>query len=61
KNQGITFIKPSEKQYAEWKSIALRGNKELVKTGSNSKEMYELVQKLIADYQKNNIKVTVLN
>lgn len=61
KNQGITFIKPSEKQYAEWKSIALRGNKELVETGSNSKEMYELVQKLIADYQKNNSKVTVLN
>ena len=61
KNQGITFIKPSERQYTEWKSIALHGNKQLVKSGNNSKEMYELVQKLIADYQKNNIKVTVLN
>lgn len=61
KNQGIIFIKPNEKQYTEWKNIALRGNKELVENGNNSKKMYDLVQKLIADYKKNSIKATVLN
>lgn len=61
KNQGINFIKPDKKQYAEWKSIALNGNKKLIKKGYNSKKMYNLVQKHIADYQKNNVKITLLN
>jgi TRAP-type C4-dicarboxylate transport system substrate-binding protein len=57
KNQGINFIKPSKTQYAEWKNIALNGNKRLIEVGNNSKKMYELLQKLIATYQKNNINV----
>lgn len=52
KNQGIKFIKPSKEQHAEWKSIALKGNETLIKSGYNSKEMYKLVKKHIADYQK---------
>ena len=53
KNQGINFITPSKEQYSEWKSIALKGNENLIKSGYNSKEMYKLVKKHIADYQKN--------
>ncbi len=60
KNQGINFIKPTKKQYEEWKSIALKGNKKLIEKGYNSKKMYNLVQKHIADYKKNNLKVTRL-
>lgn len=61
KNQGINFIKPSKEQHAEWKEIAFKGNKILVTNGYNSKKMYDLVQKHIADYQKKNIKVSKLN
>lgn len=60
KSQGINFIKPTKEQYAEWKNIALKGNKELVKNGYNSQGMYDLVKKHIADYQKK-IKLTKLN
>lgn len=60
KSQGISFIKPTKEQYAEWKNIALKGNKELVETGYNSQGMYNLAKKHIADYQKK-IKLTKLN
>lgn len=52
KNQGIKFIKPSKEQHTEWKNIALKGNENLIKSGYNSKKMYKLVKKHIADYQK---------
>lgn len=51
KNQGIKFIKPSDKQLGEWKSIALKANQRLVKNGFNSKKMYNLIQKHIADFR----------
>ena len=49
KNQGIKFIKPNQEQYTEWKSLAMQANKQLVTNGVNSKEMFTLVSKLIAD------------
>lgn len=52
KNQGINFVNPTKEQYSEWKSIALKGNKGLIDSGYNSKKMYKLVKKHIADYQK---------
>ena len=60
KSQGISFIKPTKAQFAEWKNIALKGNKELVKHGYNSQSMYNLAKKHIADYQKKT-KLTKLN
>lgn len=52
KNQGIKFITPDKIQYAEWKSLAQRANQQLVKNGFNSKEMFDRVNKLIADFNK---------
>ncbi|MDH5601078.1 MAG: TRAP transporter substrate-binding protein DctP [Gammaproteobacteria bacterium] len=52
KNQGITFVKPGDKQHAEWKELARAGNANMVKKGFNSKKMYNLVNKYIAEYQK---------
>lgn len=52
KNQGITFVKPDDKQLAEWKSLARAGNIDMVKKGFNSKKMYNLVNKYIAEFQK---------
>ncbi|MCK5386081.1 MAG: TRAP transporter substrate-binding protein DctP [Gammaproteobacteria bacterium] len=60
KSQGISFIKPTKAQFAEWKNIALKGNKELVKNGYNSQSMYNLAKKHITDYQKK-IKLTKRN
>ncbi len=52
KNQGITFIKPTAKQFLEWKNIAVKGNKKLIEKGYNSKEMYQRVLKHIAEFRK---------
>lgn len=52
KNQGIQFIQPNKEQLAEWKKLAQEGNSELVNKGFNSKEMYNLINKHISDYQK---------
>ena len=52
KNQGITFVKPDTKQLAEWKNLAKQGNENMVAKGFNSKKMYNLVNKYIAEYQK---------
>ena len=52
KNQDITFVKPDDKQHAEWKSLAQKANQQLVKNGLNSKKMFKLVNKLIADSNK---------
>ena len=60
KSQGISFVKPSKEQYAEWKSIALKGNKKLIENGYNSEGMYNRAKKHIADYQRK-IKLTKLN
>ena len=56
KNQGITFISPDKKQREEWLALAKRSHLQLIKNGFNSKAMYDLVNKLIADYhqKKNN-------
>ena len=52
KTQGITFIKPNEQQLAEWKDLAQKGNADMVAKGFNSKKMYNLINKYIAEYQK---------
>ena len=52
KNQGITFVKPDAKQHLEWKNLAKRGNEDMVAKGFNSKKMYNLVNKYIAEFQK---------
>jgi len=52
KNQGIKFIKPSIEQLSEWKSIAIKANQRLVNNGHNSKKMFNLIKKHIADYRK---------
>lgn len=52
KTQGITFVKPDTKQLAEWKILAQQGNTDLVAKGFNSKNMYNLINKYIAEYQK---------
>jgi len=52
KNQGITFVKPDDKQLAEWKSLARAGNANMVKKGFNSQKMYNLVNKYIAEFKK---------
>jgi TRAP-type C4-dicarboxylate transport system substrate-binding protein len=52
KNQGIIFVKPDPVQLAEWKKLAVAGNENMVKKGFNSKKMYNLVNKYIAEYQK---------
>jgi TRAP-type transport system periplasmic protein len=61
KNQDIKFIKPSKAQYAEWKRLALNGNKQLIEKGYNSKKMYQLIQKHLADYKKKNVKSSQSN
>lgn len=61
KNQGINFVVPTEEQVKEWKSIAFEGNKNLVKNGYNSKKMFNLVKKHIADFNKKNTNVSKLN
>ena len=52
KSQGITFIKPDDKQHAEWKTLAQKANQQLVKNGLNSKKMFKLINKLIVDSRK---------
>ena len=52
KNQGIKFIQPNQQQLSEWRKLAQEGNSELVNKGYNSKEMYNLINKHIADFQK---------
>jgi len=52
KNQGIKFIIPEPNQVAEWKNLAQKANLQLVKNGLNSKEMFDLVNGLIADQNK---------
>lgn len=52
KNQGIKFITPDPGQIAEWKNLAHKANLQLVKNGLNSKEMFDLVNGLIADLKK---------
>ena len=52
KSQGINFVIPTEEQVNEWKSIAFKGNKNLVENGYNSKKMFNLVKKHIADFNK---------
>lgn len=52
KNQGINFVKPSKEQQNEWKNIAHIGNQELIKNGYNSKKMFDLAKKHIANFQK---------
>lgn len=52
KKQGITFIAPDKKQREEWLALAKRSHLQLIKNGFNSKEMYDLVNKLISDYHK---------
>ena len=54
KSQGLNFVKPTKAQHSEWKKTAQQGNKELVKNGYNSKKMYDLVLKHIADFRKKN-------
>ena len=58
KNQGINFIKPDQKQHAEWKMLAKKANKLLVENGINSKKMFNLINKLLNDYKKNNHNIT---
>lgn len=60
KNQGINFVKPTEEQHSEWKDIAHKGNQALIKNGYNSKKMFNLVKKHIANFQKQN-KLSKLN
>ena len=52
KNQGISFIKPNREQLPVWKKLAEQGNSELVAKNLNSKKMYDLINKHIADYRK---------
>ncbi len=52
KNQNIQFVKPTAAQLNEWKQLAVSGNKKLIEKGYNSKEMYQLIQKYIADFRK---------
>ena len=52
KNQGLQFVQPNAKQLSDWKALAQEGNNKLVNTGYNSKEMYDLINKHISDYQK---------
>lgn len=52
KTQGIKFVKPDNKQHAEWRSLAQQANQQLVKNGLNSKKMFKLVNKLIAKSNK---------
>lgn len=52
KKQGIQFVKPSTKELHEWKSIAIKANQRLVKNGFNSKKMFNIMKKHIADYRK---------
>lgn len=52
KNQGIKFIKPGTEQLDEWKEIAIKANQRLVNNGHNSKKMFNLMKKHIADYRK---------
>lgn len=52
KNQNITFIKPNKEQLAQWKQIAATGNKQLIEKGYNSKKMYQLILKHIANFRK---------
>ena len=51
KNQGIVFIKPTKEEALEWKQLAISGNKKLIEKGYNSKEMYQLIQKHIAEFR----------
>lgn len=52
KTQGITFISPDNNQRAEWLDLAKRSHMQLVKNGFNSQKMYDMVNKLIAEYNK---------
>lgn len=52
KTQGITFVQPNNVQIAEWKKLAQLSHAELIANGLNSKEMYDLVKKYIAEYNK---------
>ena len=52
KNQGIKFINPDSEQLLVWKKLAEQGNSELVEKNLNSKKMYDLINKHIADYRK---------
>ena len=52
KNQGIQFIQPNAKQLGDWRTLAQEGNNKLVNSGYNSKEMYDLINKHISDFQK---------
>lgn len=52
KNQGISFIKPDNKQHMEWKALALKANQQLVKNEFISKKMFKLINKLIAKSKK---------
>lgn len=52
KNQGISFISPDNEQLIAWKKLAEQGNSELVAKNLNSKKMYDLINKHIADYRK---------
>ncbi|MFK5914392.1 MAG: TRAP transporter substrate-binding protein DctP [Woeseiaceae bacterium] len=58
KNQNISFVKPNQQQYKEWKDLAVKGNEITVNNGYNSTEMYKLITKHIADYRKMHSKIT---
>ena len=51
KTQGISFITPSTEQFTEWKKIALAGNKKLIEKGYTNKDLYQLVNKHLLDFQ----------
>lgn len=52
KNQGIKFITPTNENISNWVSTSDKANKLVVKKGSVSKEMYDMVIKHTTDFRK---------
>lgn len=53
KNQGISFIKPSAEQVAEWKTMTNVATQKLIDSGQLSKEAVDRINNLITQYRNN--------
>jgi TRAP-type C4-dicarboxylate transport system substrate-binding protein len=51
RNQGITFVKPSAEQLAEWKTMTNVATQRLVDSGKLNKKAVEKINKLIKQYR----------
>lgn len=53
KNQGITFVKPTQEQLVEWKTMSNIATQKLVDTGKLDKKAVDRIDSLLKQFRKN--------